>query len=327
MKSKKVFLLLVLLFPLWLAAADCSVCGRRISGEYWKNDRGEYFCSKSCLASALPKCTQCRRACEKVYSLMDKTFCSESCVKKHFRCASCLNGMDKIVTMHASWGEKILVCEKCSKGPACYYCSVPGASVLLRDKRKICRKCRSTAVTDPGEVRKIFDQVRYNLSKWYGFDRMHVIHFTTVNEGQLKRLSGAIYRPDDSRQMALMRYKAESRREVDRHGNVIREIPGKETCQIFVLYYVPKDMLIDAIVHELTHDHIRHNVGKVSNLANEEGFCELVASLYNAKIGNGHLNRRKNTNPDKVYGEGFRKMRRYYLRNGRSLKRTIQYVK
>lgn len=324
----KFVLLLLLLFPLCLTALDCSVCNRRISGEYLKNQQGDAFCSKRCIATTFPKCTQCRRACEKgAYTLMEKVFCSQACVKKHFRCASCLAGMDNIVTMHTCWGENILICQKCSKGPPCYYCSIPGASVRLRDNRRICRKCRSTVVSNPDEVRKIFNQIRRNLAQWYGFDRMHVIQFRIVSIDQLTKLTGSIYRPENGRQMALMRYRSETIRKVDRLGNVKQEIPGKETCQIYVVYNVPKDMLIDALVHELTHDHLRHNVGKVKNLANEEGFCELVASLYNAKIGNGYLNKRKLKNPDKIYGDGFRKMRRIFLRNGRSLKRTIQYVK
>ena len=85
-------------------------------------------------------------------------------------------------------------------------------------------------------------------------------------------------------------------------------------------------MLRDALAHELTHDHLRHKVGKVNDLASEEGFCELVASLYNIKTNNSKLNKAKEVNPDPVYGGGYRKMRSIYEKK-RSLRETMKAVR
>lgn len=327
-KVRLFLLLLLLLLVTVVSALDCSVCSKKIKRKFLKNDQGTVFCSKECFITTLPSCDNCSEPCEKgVFTLLGKQFCGKECMRKFFRCRSCGKGMEQVVTLQTQWGEKIMICPECRSAPPCYYCSLPGALVKLADQRMICRKCSSTIVSDPVKLQQIFDQIRYNLAKWYGFDRMHVIRFQTVGLPELKKLSGSTYRPENARILALMRYRSQTLQQVNRRGKVTKEIPGRELCQIFILHSVPKDVLIDAIVHELTHDHIRHNVGKVQSLASEEGFCELVASLYNAKIGNGHLNKMKNVNKDKVYGDGYRNMRRIFLRNGRSLSRTLKYVK
>ena len=99
-----------------------------------------------------------------------------------------------------------------------------------------------------------------------------------------------------------------------------------EFCSIYVLSHSPRERLIDSIVHELTHDHIRHNVGSVKNLADEEGVCEVVAALYNQKTGNSFLNKSKKSNPDPVYGGGYRKMMEVYNKN-RNLNKMFEYLK
>ncbi len=158
----------------------------------------------------------------------------------------------------------------------------------------------------------------------YKYDNRHTIHLKIVDNHTLAKISASVYMPKDSRQLALMNYQAEI---TTRRGRgKPKEFITKEQCTIYVLKNTPKDRLIDALAHELTHDHIRHNVGEVKNLANEEGFCELVAALYNKAKGQGYLNTLKMTNPDPVYGDGFRKMLKIYQTN-HSLAKTLQYVK
>ena len=328
MKKIYIFLILLTIHPLMASVLRCSECDRRISGKYLRNDQGENFCSGKCFKKSLPTCDKCRRACEDgTVTLMGKTFCSSRCAGDYFHCSSCGKGMTQIATYQTLTGEKLFICPDCRRGEPCYYCSIPGASVTLMDKRKICRKCNSSAVTDPREVGKIFNTLRRNLAKWYGFDQKHDIELHVVGLPELEKNSASLYRPEGSRQMALMKYRAKVRQKFNRKGEVKKEKVIDDECHIFVLHTVPRKSLIDALAHELAHDHLRHNVGKVKVLADEEGFSELVASLYNTKIGNSQLNKLKEANPDKVYGGGFRKMRRLYLKNGRSLKKLMEYLK
>ena len=328
MKKICIFLILLLLQPLMASALRCSECNRKISGKYFRTARGESFCSRGCFEKTLPKCAKCRSVCGKdAVTLLNKTFCSRKCATSFFRCSSCRNGMTQFTTYTTLIGEKLLICPDCKNKAPCYYCAIPGASVKLNDGRKICRKCRAAAVTDQKEVQRIFKTIRYNLAKWYGFDRKHDIELHIVGLPELEKNSASLYRPEGSRQLALMSYRAKIKQKLNRKGEVKKQRVVDDECHIFVLHTVPRKQLIDALAHELTHDHLRHNVGKVKELADEEGFSELVASLYNTKIGNTRLNKLKEANPDKIYGDGFRKMRQLYLQNGKSLKKTMEYLK
>ena len=185
--------------------------------------------------------------------------------------------------------------------------------------------CRSTVVGNSVKVREIFRDLRDDLAKYYNFNKTHRIELIIVDRKRLLQESKNIYQAENGRNMALMRYQKKT---------VTKRLPGgrsksvitDEKCRIYVLHSVPKDLLIDALVHELAHDHIRHNVGEVMDLASEEGFCELVASLYNERRGKKYLNAAKESNKDPIYGGGFRKMQKIY-RQKRSLKKTLEYVR
>jgi hypothetical protein len=62
-------------------------------------------------------------------------------------------------------------------------------------------------------------------------------------------------------------------------------------------------------------------------LADEEGFCELMASIYNEKTGNAGINKLKEEKKDPVYGGGYRRMRSIYLRNGRNWKQALRSIR
>ena len=328
MKRICIFLILLLIQTVTASGLRCSECDRKISGKYISSSQGKNYCSRKCFKKSLPECAKCGKVCEKgSVTLMGKFFCSRKCAGSFFRCSSCGNGMTQITTYTTSTSEKLFICPNCKNRTPCYYCAIPGASVNLNDKRKICRKCRSSAVTDPEEVKLIFKTIRYNLAKRYGFDRKHDIELHIVGLPELEKNSASLYRPEGGRQLALMSYKAKIKQKLNRKGEVRKQRVVDDECHIFVLHTVPRKQLIDALAHELTHDHLRHNVGKVKELADEEGFSELVASLYNTKIGNSRMNNAKEANPDKIYGDGFRKMRQLYLKNGKSLKKTMEYLK
>ncbi|MBQ8756213.1 MAG: protein DA1 [Lentisphaeria bacterium] len=318
-------LLLFLLMPFLLAALECSQCGKKIRGNYVKTDNASY-CSRKCFRKTLPVCARCGKACEKGYlTMMKKKFCSKRCLEQTFRCAVCRKGMESTVILTLPTGEQVMVCRPCSQGPKCYFCALPNGGGVLPDGRNICGRCRSSAVTDPQEVQRIFRQVRGNLARWFGFDHRHRIQLKIVDYPELRKAAKNIYMPGGGRQLALMQYNQEVTTRTYSDGR--REnFVSKESCRIYVLKSTPELMLRDALAHELTHDHLRHKVGKVNDLASEEGFCELVASLYNIKTNNSKLNKAKEVNPDPVYGGGYRKMRSIYEKK-RSLRETMKAVR
>lgn len=322
---KQKLLLILFLLPLMLAALECSQCGKRIYGSYVKSSKA-VFCSRRCFRKTLPRCAACQGACEKsVLTFMGKTFCSKECMGEVFQCAVCRQGLTSSVTVTSPAGEKMMVCRKCSRLPGCYYCVLPTAAVPEPDGRRICQSCRQKAVVNPHEVLRIFQTVRRDLAARFGYDAKHQIRLHIVDAAKLKELSKSVYSPSGGRRMALMTYYKEVMERRRFSGKRERFI-SSESCCIYVLDTIPRAMLFDTFAHELTHDHLRHNVGDVKDLASEEGFCELAASLYNEQVGNRQLNRIKEVNHDPVYGGGYRKMRNIYQKTG-SLRRTMSYVR
>ena len=316
---------LTLILPLSASALMCDVCEKDIDGKYIKTAKGNY-CSKKCYHSTIEKCSFCKEPClRQNLRMMDKVFCSKRCMFKVFKCSECGTGLEQVFTLSNPLGTKEYYCYRCRKLPRCYFCAMPTGENAVYPGMITCRRCCKTAVNDEREIRKIFHRVRLDLKEMFGYDFTHRINLSIVDVPTLNKESGSIYSPPGSRQMALMRYQNKEQIRKYPNGRVERKMVY-ENCRIFVLKGVPRAMLIDAIAHELTHDYLRHNVGNVKELANEEGFCELIASIYNIRIGNAFLNKAKEVNPDPVYGGGFRKMRAIYKQTG-SIRQTLKYVR
>lgn len=328
MRTKRLIVLLVLaavLFPFMLNALECSVCSKKIRGQYIKNRKNQSFCSRKCFNSTLPKCENCRKICTAgVFTLQNKNFCSKSCMHQTFKCSCCGRGLITFVTVVNSYGTTAMLCPNCRSLPKCVYCSMPSSLAPLADGRHICRECSKTAVKDPQRIRTIFQQVRSDLARMFGYDNRHRIQLLIVDAQELEKEAHSTYTPTNGQRMALMKYSEKV--QTTRRGRKKSSRVVQTTCQIFVLDSIPEIMLYDVLAHELTHDFLRHKVGKIRDNAKEEGFCELAAALYNQKRGAYFLNRAKNANPDPVYGGGFRTMYSHY-RRVKSLHKVLPYLR
>ena len=325
--KKSPWIFLFTLIPMLLSALDCSVCGKQIRGNYIKTNKA-VFCTKNCFLSTMPTCAGCGRKCDKqVITMMKKQFCSRQCMHNTFRCYTCGQGADNMIGMYSATGKQILICPRCSKRPKCYFCSMPcDRKPPLHDGRRICHTCRKTAVTDHNRIRRIYQEVRRNMGIWFGYDQRHKIELVIVPVRELEKRSGSIYLPTDGRRLSLMNYEREVTEKRYFNGKKQRYI-SRERCRIFILDSIPELLLYDTLAHELTHDYLRHNLGKVKVLADEEGFCELMASLYNEKTGNHRINILKEEKNDPVYGAGYRNMRKLYKRYGNNWHRILKTIK
>lgn len=319
-------LLLTLIAPIMLMALECSVCNKKIRRQYFRDRQQRVYCSNKCADSLLPKCAHCGKTCSPhVITMQKKNFCSKECMYRVFNCSCCGRGSNSYVTAVNQFGTAVRLCPSCRARPKCCYCSLPCTDPMLPDGRHICRKCRKTAVSDHGKVRRIFNKVRSDLSKLLGYDRSHRIELFVVDARQLNREAKSLYMPANGLRTGLMKYHLHTT--VKRTSRGKKTISKKTKCQIFILDNLPEDMLYDVIAHELTHDFLRHKVGKINDQSSEEGFCELAAAIYNQKRGKYYLNRAKSSNTDPVYGNGYRRMRNLYHRSGNNFQRTLKYVK
>ncbi len=342
-----------------LSALDCAVCRKTIRGKYFSAD-GKNFCSKRCIQTTWPECYNCHKKCSQYFTAQDgKKFCSKQCIQttwpecsnchkkssQYFTtqdgrifcsktclstiypsCVSCGEKSEKTVTVRNVLGRSEVYCMDCSNSTVCYFCTLPSGNYKkLPDERALCRHCANDAVEDPAEVQQIFQQVRADLARDFGFDPEHRIRLNIVDLPTLKRRVTRDISADDGKPMGVMLY-TEEREITTLPGGRKKERITEKRCRIYVLHTMPRDFLIQTIAHELTHDHLRHHVGKVKDQAAEEGFCELVAALYNIRRGKAYLNRAKEKNPSPIYGAGYRKMQKLY-RQTRSLSETMQHVR
>lgn len=306
-------------------ALNCSVCNKKIRGKYIKDNKNKVFCSNKCYSKTVPKCAYCKKPCTKgAYTFFKKYYCSKKCLNQVSRCNSCNTSSTKVRIIINQDGTKIMVCEKCANQPKCYFCVLPYRTQKLPDGRYICFNCRKTAVTSPQEVHRRFRLVRNRLQKLYKFDPHHHIELKILTLPQLEKESKNIYRIQGGGRMALMRYEYEIQEKTDFRGRKSRKLT-RQRCRMFVLSHTPSDLLEDALAHELTHDYLRHNAGNLPDLKIEEGFAEAVAAKYNDSIGKSHLNKRKEINPDPIYGDGYRTMSK--MLSERGFAKTMQYIK
>lgn len=325
MKNKLYLLLFCTLMPIYVLALDCNVCNKAIKGKYLQANNKSY-CSEKCFDTTLEKCSHCKSPCKDGSMVfMGKNFCSQKCMNAVYKCAICQGPITEAKLLNGPNDSKIFICKTCSQLPPCFFCSLPFPTKTLDDQRNICKNCEKGTINNPADIQKLFQSVRNDLQKLFNYDSKHKIDLRIVDKNKLAELGNNIYTPSANARLALMRYFAEVTEETDSKGNKKKYI-SHEKCQVFILSHTPKELLLDAIAHELTHDYLRHKLGNLKDLQLEEGFCELVSSLYNQKIGHDYLNERKLTNQDPIYGDGYRKILKIYQENNQDLSKVLQFL-
>ena len=327
MKKCFFFILFFAALPALLTALDCSVCRKNIRGRYLSAN-GKNFCSQHCFQTTWPECSRCHRKCRQYFTAGNgKIFCSKACLASTFPpCVICGKKGEKSVQARNIFGKTAIYCMDCRHSKRCYFCMLPsGNEKILPDGRTLCRSCSAETVDDPAEVQRIFQQVRSDLARDFGFDPAHRIRLNIVDLPTLKRRMTQSVSSDDGKPMGVMLY-TEEREEITGPGGRKRERVKEKRCRIYVLHTMPRDFLFQTFAHELTHDHLRHHVGEVKDQVAEEGFCELIAALYNSRRGKTYLNQAKEQNPSPVYGAGYRKMRDLY-RKTQSLPATMRHIR
>ena len=325
MNLKNLSVILLLTACSLLSALDCSICRRKIKGRYIKDSKGKVYCSENCFARTAPRCTACRNPCIKgSYNLNGKVYCSEKCIDQLNKCENCGNPARPMHTLINQDGDKMQLCSNCTNAPKCYFCAMPYRTQKLYDRRYICQKCSKSAVTSKQQMQSALTRVRRHLKNLFGFDNTHYIELVPVSLHELEKESQGIYFAPGGGRMALMRHEFKIVEKTDIRGRKSTSVQD-EKCRIFVLTHTPSDMLDDALAHELTHDFLRHNAGKINDLKIEEGFAEAIAAKFNDYVKKSNLNKRKKINPDPVYGDGYRMMKDMLDRIG--FKKTLQFIK
>lgn len=309
----KNFLILILtIFTTSLFALECSQCGIEIRRNYLTYE-DKVFCSQDCFNEILPKCSVCFEPCVNEYFYLDNQyFCSRECIGKVYFCSLCKEGIASESMFYENLEGKVnQFCMTCSNLPKCHFCYQPTNRGKNFQDKSICLNCEKNGIKDRDKLYKIFQKVRNDLKKFYKYDNLHTIELIPITPQKMDELTKNISYTDERGAMGLY-YASYSYEYKKNSQNKTKKVLIVKDCKIYIIENMPLPLLYETLAHELTHDYVRHKFGVIDDIADEEGICELVSSLYNEYLKQGHLNKRKADRKDPVYGAGYRKMRTLY---------------
>ena len=300
-------LALVLLVAVGAGAAEalrCSVCGKVITGEYLKTEKGVY-CSKACLATTLPRCSVCGRTIDGEHLVMNgAAYCSRACMETRLpHCEICGKALDKAFRLGTH-----TFCETHAAGPKCWKCQLPFASgSKLKDGRYVCAACDHGSLYDVAAAKPYLNQARHEVWRITGYRSPTLPALELVGIDDFARIgnstpaSGMIQR-------GLYRRETEITTERNLFGRV-RKQSEQTTETIYVLYGLDAKEFVATAAHELTHDLLAETfpqIGEKTPAWVQEGICQYVSAAV--CLLNGYYDQLKaiEDSPDPDYGGGYR---------------------
>jgi hypothetical protein len=119
------------------AELRCQMCGRGITGTYYKSSSGEIYC-ESCWKSH-PVCAQCGKLSQSVIDVNGAKLCRD-CYARLERCSICGEPLVGNYTQYPKLGLK--VCSKCEREkPRCQKCGVPLSDPVKIGGAVLCQRC------------------------------------------------------------------------------------------------------------------------------------------------------------------------------------------
>ena len=307
MRLFRILFLLLLPAALMAAALRCSACGREIFGRYISNGRGKNYCSEACWEKTLPKCAVCGNVIRGEHYRKDgHYYCSKPCVEQTLpKCDLCRKPLSGKYQISGVPGETpVKLCMECVGHARCFACLRPGAATVLPDGRAICAECAAERLT-PESEKALFAEIRARLERLLGAEIPCKLKFYTLDEVRFKRRVPKTPSSGLTRELGF----CQSRMEISgKPGH--RRAAGYD-CTIYLLSDLPRRNFIDTAAHELAHHWQYHRYPFLRKVPLDlaEGFAEYAASRMNLVYRQPEMNRRKEQNPDPVYGGGYREFR------------------
>lgn len=184
--------------------------------------------------------------------------------------------------------------------PQCFSCSRPvqaGAGATYRDGRRVCQRCRMTALDESAAGRPVLDRVRAALAG-VGIDlRKANVPLRLADQDELTMIAsvGGSAAPSGFTRTRLWT--------VD--GRVVR----RQVDEVLVLRGLPAEHFAAVAAHELGHAWLFLKAFPDLPPTSEEGFAELVSYLWLREQRTPEAAYRLSAqaaNSDPIYGDGFR---------------------
>ncbi len=280
-------------------------------------------------AKEAPACCVCGKKCTGKYYIKDgKAFCSDACLGKLYRCASCgvalgTSANPRFTTLKDIHENDIYFCQECMKKTGCYFCGSRKGTTQLRDGRTICSTCSEHAIFKTEDAIPILKAARKMLYENFGFPNDREIPLKVVTTVEFQRhLSHSHATPNA---LALHLTEVNGSTQLSDDGKILTVQLEEIDSGMIVLEGSPAEMAFDSIAHELTHEFIRRRFYHIDDPKIEEGFCEAIAAACSILHGFPSLATRRISNDDPIYGDGFRIM--YTMLQDRGWDETMKFLK
>jgi hypothetical protein len=333
------------------AELRCSLCGRAITGTYYKSN-GNTYC-ESCWSSHTI-CSQCGKLVQSAINVDGRKLCSD-CYARLERCSICGQPLTANYTQYPKLGLK--VCSKCERDkPHCQKCGVPMAEPNNVGGVNLCQRCAGKTERCHCCGEALLDNYTFfegNSSVKY-CDKCVAKYPRCEDCGapsgpDATKLNDARYLCPDCRRVAYfdeglvtsIKTKVQSfvfgnmgmtvnhqvsfslkgqdfikQKAKNIHGDINGLFYRKgDEFDIYVLYGLREKDLISVISHETAHAWEAENCSDDLALEDQEGFAQWVA--YKALMFFGHDDFAKlTTEGNDMYAKGLTRMLRIESRGG-----------
>jgi len=189
----------------------------------------------------------------------------------------------------------------------CFSCGriIAKNGLILYDSRQLCEHCQPSVVKSIQDIDWVDKKVRKILAK-IGFDDIpQNIPIEIVDSSKLMKIQGNKQIDANQRGLALFS-------QISNNGLT------KKEHKIYILDYLPKIAFAGVFAHEILH--VWQNDKGISPPRDIcEGFCNLGSFAVYSEINNPAAHNyiaQMDKSPDPVYGDGYRKVKRFLDKNG-----------
>jgi hypothetical protein len=290
----------------------CAACRTVIENEFIENDGG-YYHATCYQETVLPRCAVCDQPLTGKYMQAEGSNYHRQCYDEKIarRCAVCDQPIHGKYILDY-WGNSYHK-EHENNVPKCDYCSrfiadnLTGGGYEYGDGRKVCGLCYQIALSNLDDVRVLFEEVRRRMEKYDLTIPLTKIPLRLVDRRQMQRIS-----PEGNRDVTGFTHLERS---------YVNDKVASAEYEILLLTGMPRYLFISTAAHELMHVWIHEYGGQGLPEDVVEGSCNYASSMILNEFSGeraGFRLQNLQESPDPVYGGGYRKIREYVNRYGRT---------
>jgi hypothetical protein len=308
-----VLVVMIVALPLTSALAQdlkCSHCGRVIEGPYVVFEGKNLH--ETCYANNyVEKCARCGDVITGPYTVYEGQSLHDRCYNDHYLsyCSICKGAIVGPFSYN-SWGDTVHA-RHANEFPSCAYCGrlkaepLSGRGVRYPDGRELCSACYGRAVSNMSAARAVMDTV-VNTLRLHGIRIEHDFALHLVDQDEMSRAN-----PADG--MEALGYTGLEKR------SAVFGLVSTSTIDVYVLSGMPRTFLAGVLAHEIMHVWLFTNAPLENDHVLNEGSCEYAAYLAirnrPGRMTQFYLESQM-ASKDRVYGEGFRKVKGYVANVG-----------